>query len=225
MPWQQANLKNKNMNPQYNIGILAFGSLIDNPGEEIECIEIDRIDCQTPFNIEFARISNSRGKAPTLIPIFDGSKGRKNKANIIILQDNTTLNKAKSILWRRECHKHDKSLQYNEPPNPSSKNVLIGEYDNLCGVEKVIYTYFLPQIEYRYLTPEKLANYAIKSILSDSGKNKKDGIRYLHSIKNHGIETEYSPMYEEYILQKTNTKSLQEAIKFLDQQRESKNEI
>ncbi len=38
------------------IGILAFGSLIDNPGREIESALVGRkLDVITPFGVEFAR--------------------------------------------------------------------------------------------------------------------------------------------------------------------------
>jgi hypothetical protein len=44
------------------VGILAFGSLIDDPGPEIEAALIDRkLNVRTPFNIEFARASIKRG--------------------------------------------------------------------------------------------------------------------------------------------------------------------
>jgi len=204
---------------KYKIGILAFGSLIDNPGEEIKELEVERIDCETPFNVEFARISSSRGKAPTLVPIQDKKKGKKTKAKIIVIDDKTSVDEAKSILWRRECHITDKTKKYTEPKKPTSKNVLIGVLENFCDVEKVIYTTFLPQDEYKDLTPEKLADYAIESILSNAGKEKKDGIRYLLSAKESGIETEYSKKYEELILSKTDTKSLREAIEKLDRKR------
>lgn len=203
----------------YKIGILAFGSLIDNPGQEIKDLEITRINCETPFNIEFARISASRSDAPTLIPIQDNSKGKKTKATVIVLDEKISLDEAKSILWRRECHKTDKPQKFKEPKNPTSKNVLIGELRNFCEVDKVIYTYFLLQDEYKDLTSEKLAEHAIKSILSTAGQEEKDGIRYLLSAVEHGIETEYSKEYEEHILRRTETNSLREAIEKLDRKR------
>lgn len=47
------------------VGILAYGSLIEEPGKEIEPRIIRRInDIETPFPIEFARSSKSRGGAP-----------------------------------------------------------------------------------------------------------------------------------------------------------------
>lgn len=203
----------------YKIGILAFGSLIDNPGKEISDIEIDRINCKTPFKVEFARISTSRNNAPTLIPILDDSKGEKTNATIIVIDERTDLNTAKSMLWRRECHKTDKSKMYKKHSKPTQKHVLIGEIDNFCNVNKVLYTYFLHQPVFNELTPDKLAEFAIESILSEAGKNEKDGIRYLFSAKMSGIKTEYSEEYEKLILNKTSTKSLNEAIEKLDRQR------
>lgn len=204
---------------KYKIGILAFGSLIDNPGEEISKIENHRIDCETPFKVEFARISSSRSNAPTLIPVGNTSKGRNIKSVIIVLKDDIQLEDAKSILWRRECHITDKSKIYKERKNPTSKNVLIGEYENLNNVDKVLYTSFLIQEEYKNISSEKLADFAIYSILSEAGNKEKDGIRYLLSTKRLGIQTELSEDYEKFILEKTDTNSLNEAIEKLDRKR------
>jgi cation transport regulator ChaC len=203
---------------KHRIGILAFGSLIDNPGKEINELEIERINCITPFKIEFARISSSRDKAPTLVPVEENSKGKKTNATIIVIDENIKLDEAKSILWRRECHKTDRNEKFVERKKPTSKNVLVLELENFCEVEKVIYTSFLKQDEYQNLTPEKLADYAIESILSKAGVEKKDGIRYLQSTKKYGIITENSQEYEKQILLKTNTASLEEAIEKLDKQ-------
>lgn len=203
---------------KHKLGILAFGSLIDNPGEEINKLEIERINCTTPFKIEFARISLSRDKAPTLVPVKESSKGKKTNATIIVIDEHIKLENAKSILWRRECHKTDRNEKFVERKKPTSKNVLILELENFCNVEKVIYTSFLQQNEYQNLTPEKLADYAIESILSKAGVEKKDGIRYLQSIKKYGIITENSQEYERQILLKTNTESLEDAIEKLDKQ-------
>ncbi len=66
----------------YEFGILAFGSLIDDPGQEILDVENCRIDCETPFNVEFARKSGkTRSYAPTLIPVEQGGKKVKANAN------------------------------------------------------------------------------------------------------------------------------------------------
>ena len=55
------------------IGILAYGSLIDDPDIEIAAAtaEITR-GVQTPFSVEFTRSSTTRGGAPTLVPVDVG---------------------------------------------------------------------------------------------------------------------------------------------------------
>ena len=54
------------------VGILAYGSLINDPGEELKKVIVGRIPCQTPFNVEYARLSVTRDNAPTLIPTSEG---------------------------------------------------------------------------------------------------------------------------------------------------------
>jgi hypothetical protein len=54
------------------IGILAYGSLIGNPGFEIEPHITRRIACRTTFKVEFARTSKTRTSGPTLIPYDEG---------------------------------------------------------------------------------------------------------------------------------------------------------
>jgi len=43
-----------------NIGILAYGSLIEDPGSEINPLISEHQTVETPFCIEFARSSSSR---------------------------------------------------------------------------------------------------------------------------------------------------------------------
>lgn len=207
-------------NEHHKIGILAYGSLITNPGDEIAELEIDRIECLTPFKVEYARISVSRNNAPTLIPIDDAVKGKRVKAKLIVLNNKVTLQEATSILWRRECNKTDRSKTYKCSSKPTSKHVLIHELDNFQGIEKVIYTSFIIQEEYKNLNPEELANFAIESIMSEAGNREMDGIRYLLSAKKSGIRTELSDDYEKLILKKTETTCLIEAIRKLDGKRE-----
>jgi len=55
------------------LGILAFGSLIDRPGWEIEqAIVTRKSGIRTPFSVEFARSSRTRAGAPTLVPVEAG---------------------------------------------------------------------------------------------------------------------------------------------------------
>ncbi|WP_338869247.1 hypothetical protein WBJ53_19640 [Spirosoma sp. SC4-14] len=201
---------------KYTTGILAFGSLIDNPGQEISEIEVARLDCETPFSIEFARTSSTRSNAPTLIPVKIG--GRKVKAKIIILRPETNIDEAKSILWRRELHKTDRAENYVEPNNPGANRVVVKVLEDFMNVERVLYTSIRSNIN-QSLTGGLLADFSIASILAQAGQQEKDGLRYLLSAKRNGVVTELSDDYENQILIKTGSKSLEEAIEKLDRKR------
>ena len=199
---------------KYKVGILAYGSLIDNPGKEIEPLIIDRINCKTPFKVEFARTSSSRGGAPTLIPY---EAGNEVNAVILVLENSTDLAHAKSMLWRRERHKFD-GKNYVEIVSPNINQVVVLSVKDFEDVETVIYTSIGKNIDGE-INAEKLSQLAISSILSDAGDEKKDGIRYLLDAKNNSIVTGLSPQYEQLILNSTETETLEEAIEKLDLQR------
>lgn len=126
----------------HKIGILAYGSLIENPGEEILSLIVERIECTTPFKVEFARLSSTRSNAPTLVPVTSG--GRKVNAVILVLKNDTFVNVAESMLWRRERHKIGSKDNYQRPASPSKNSVLIDSVQNFHDVETVLYT-SLPQ--------------------------------------------------------------------------------
>lgn len=198
------------------IGILAYGSLIDNPGKEISEIEIERIVCQTPFNVEFARTSRTRGNAPTLIPVEEG--GQRVNAVIIVLNPDTTIETASSILWRRELHKKNRTENYTHSENPNPNKVVVKTIADFMRVKTVLYTSIGCNIS-QTLTSELLADFSIESILSQAGQEEKDGLRYLLSAKRNGIVTSLSEDYENQILIKTETKCLEQAIEKLDRKR------
>lgn len=215
------NNNNHNVESKFKLGILAYGSLINEPGDEISELEIDRIDCKTPFCVEFARISRTRSEAPTLIPY---NQGKEVNAKIIILNPTTGLNKAKDILWRRETGRKDRTGNYQHSDNPGKDKMVIKSIDSFMGVETILYTSFQRNID-EELTAELLSEYAIKSILTDAGKNEKDGIRYLLNAKKSGINTELTDQYESEILRQSGTNTLEEAIEKFDKQRDSANII
>ncbi|HBR6978692.1 MULTISPECIES: hypothetical protein [Klebsiella] len=189
------------------IGILAYGSLIDEPGDEIEDVLVNRIKgVETPFHIEFARKSKSRNYAPTLIPV--GTGGRPVQGVIFELSEGTTLEHARNILYRRET-RNDKS--YKHPVNPTENSVIIEEISDFNGLH-VLYTKIGSNIE--DLNAEILADLAINSAKAEAGKEKKDGISYLISAKQNNITTCLSSEYERTILKKTGTKTLIEAWEY-----------
>lgn len=130
---------------KYKIGILAYGSLINEPGSEIKPLIIDRIKCKTPFKVEYARKSKTRGYGPTLIPYKN--IGKKVNATILVLKENTDLDLAKSILWNRETRNIGSGKKYIHSDNPSKNKVQVEIISNFENVETVLYTKLLSNID------------------------------------------------------------------------------
>lgn len=209
------------MTEKRTFGILAYGSLIDDPGKELKPLIIKRIPCETPFKVEFARVSASRNNAPTLIPVQEG--GKFIKAQILVLNEVVKIETARSMLWRRERHITDVSQNYSRPQNPGVNTVLVEEIQDFHSIQCVLYTSIGKNID-QPIAPELLAEYAIASIRADVGAKGLDGIRYLLAAKKNGIITKLSEEYENEILRITETKSLKEAIQLLDLIRDDKKE-
>jgi hypothetical protein len=115
-----------------SIGILAYGSLIVDPGNEIGSLTIGKLDCVTPFSVEYARLSKKRDFAPTLVPVETG--GAPVNAVILLLKPETSLDVAKDILWRRETRQDDLSRRYPEHKPAGKDSVRLKQYIILQGL-------------------------------------------------------------------------------------------
>ncbi|MDA2933545.1 hypothetical protein MYX82_04295 [Acidobacteria bacterium AH-259-D05] len=189
------------------IAILAFGSLIDDPGTEIEdAIAADR-KVQTPFSVEFARLSETRNGAPTLVPVDAG--GDRVEASLLVLKDEVSLEEAKSMLWRRETDQVGSGKNYKESKTPSPNKVLVKDFEGFEDLDHVLFVDFPSQGKLKDPTAELLADQAINSARSRC--DRKDGISYLLNAKKSGIVTPLTADYERKILDKTKTRSLEEA--------------
>lgn len=194
------------------IGILAYGSLIEDPGLELRPLISARvIDVETPFNIEFARSSRSRDEAPTVVPV--DSLGAPVKAVILVLNEEVEIGVAKDLLWRRETRSEGSNRHYRNPINPSPNQVVIVEVKDLGGIDVVLYTRIGASIFSP--TSKKLARLAIKSAAGKAGAKGKDGISYLISLKRQKIETPLMAQYEAEILNTVGASSLQDALKLV----------
>src|SRR5260221_2717813 len=100
------------------IAILAYGSLIDEPGEELENCIVDRLGpILTPFKVEYARSSRTRGGAPTLFPVDGG--GFHVSAVVFVLSDAMSEKEAKDMLWRLETRRLQSSYSSSHRPGLS----------------------------------------------------------------------------------------------------------
>ena len=189
-------------------GILAYGSVIDDPGSEIQEVTIDRIKAVTPFKVEFARSSRYRKGAPTLIPIEDG--GSKVNGIVHVLEKSVSESEAADMLWRRETNQVGSGKRYSPPVNPGPNIVLIEKLNDFARIDVVLYSRIGSNIH--PLNAEKLAELAINSAKTPAGDKGKDGISYLISAKKAGIVTPLMPEYEKEILRQTRAETLEHAI-------------
>lgn len=199
-----------------SVGILAYGSLIDDPGCEIEAvISSKREDVQTPFNVEFARCSSTHGGAPTLIPVEEG--GAPVQAVILVLKRHISEKQAMDMLYRREIHQVGGKQSYKPCRAPGPNTMCIQELRQFQDIGVVLYASFKPNINRDELTPSNLAHKAIESV----GRAKKgdDGISYLINVKWKGVKTPLTEEYEEEIKRQTKTGSIEEALEKLQSSR------
>ncbi|MCJ7423601.1 hypothetical protein MUP01_04945 [Candidatus Bathyarchaeota archaeon] len=195
-----------------NVGILAYGSLIDSPGKEIEAAIDSKIEnVQTPFKIEFAHSSENRNGAPTLVPVENG--GANTLAQIIILKEGISERDATDMLWRRETHQVGSGKEYTCPVETKENAVFIEKIESFHNLAVVLYTRIVADIS--SLTPEELARKAIESALSESGDLGVDGVSYLNHAKTQGIQTPLMSEYEKAILNKLSAKNLDDAMDIL----------
>lgn len=194
-----------------SVGILAYGSLGEDPGAEIGPFVTERIEgVKTPFRVEFARTSRTRGGAPTLIPVSEG--GARVKAKILALEGVTEA-EATDMLWRRETRREGSGERYDPPPQPGANAVIVRRLEGFEGTEIVLYIEIGANIP--DLTPRNLAELAISSAESDAGREGKDGITYLIGVKGNNVETPLMPEYEREILRLTGTETLEQALEKL----------
>jgi hypothetical protein len=185
------------------IGILAYGSLIDEPGPEIEPAIVRRIACRTPFKVEFARTSRTRKGGPTLVP---DERGSQVAAEFLIVD--LPLTHAADRLYRREIRNFEANISYVRPEVITPNSVVIGTIRSFEDVETVLYTRIAANIE--GLTATTLAQHAIESARVQT--DGKDGISYLINAKRRGIQTPLSTEYESEILRLTGARNLEMAL-------------
>lgn len=175
-----------------NIGILAYGSLLADPGPDIGPRIIERIQQQTPWPVEYARRSESRGGAPTLVI---HPKGSRVQGAVLVLD-----------LKRNEEALAREWLRIREG-RTSQENIKSME---LSGLKVVLYADLPGTIPDEELSPECLADYALASVSSLLERN---GIAYLADNIQNGVKTPLTDAYSSAILRKTGAPDLQAAIK------------
>lgn len=193
------------------LGILAFGSLITDPGNELEAATAERQEVKTPFCVEFARSSNTRGGAPTLVPVTTG--GACVKAILFVLKEAISEQEAMNILWRRETRRIGTGRAYQSTQNPGPNRVVVRTTQIVnC---KVLYTDFPDAGKLANPTATQLAKLAVLSAQNDEVPTELNGISYLNAAKKAGLMTPLLPNYEAEVLKLSGAESLEAAVEKL----------
>lgn len=179
------------------IGILAFGSIVGEPGTELADAVTRRIEVETPFAVEFARSSHTRDGAPTLVPVREG--GAHVPASVLVLDDSVTVADARAMLYRRETGRLNADSQV-------SRIALLADF---AGISTCLFTALQANIRPR--TPERLAELALRSAVAPAGAERRDGISYLQQQKRRGLVTPLMSAYEEAVLARTGSHDLDDA--------------
>jgi hypothetical protein len=187
------------------VAILAYGSLIDDPGMELKPLIVAECDVTTPFPVEYARSSGKRGGGPTLIPVADGCRV---SARLLVLAASTTATQAKDMLWRRETGRTTGRYNPDNPPTPNT--VLIDELTDFPDYSTVLSTRIASNIT--RLTADRLAELAICSAKNPNVARNENGISYLQRAKTVGVLTRLTNDYEAAILQQTGASTLEHAL-------------
>jgi len=207
------------------IGILAYGSLITHPGDEIESV-LDHVisDVLTPFPVEYARRSRSRADAPTLVPVPAGC-GTPVNAVLLVLKKYTRKKKAQSFLYRRELHQEgDLKVIYDDQMQRQKRDAMVIEsIKNQFGLSVIYYTALKPNfteiLDAKRTLEEKaklLARAAIDSVTQETSAKGMDGIQYLADNIEAGVVTTLTDPYAHAILRKAeNAPNLDQARRFI----------
>jgi hypothetical protein len=183
------------------IGILAYGSLLDDLGEELSGQIVRRIDgVRTPFSVEYARSSRSRDGAPTLVPVANG--GSRLDAAVFALDPDIDEATTRTLLLRRESHRADAQATSDHPP-------WIRRVHGLAGMETCLYAGLDANL--RDPSPQQLAQLAGRSAARESGARRHDGISYLDAQLHRGVTTPLTEPYVEAVLALTGARDLAEA--------------
>lgn len=185
------------------VAILAYDSLVSDPGGELTPLIEARRPVRTPFSVEFARLSPLRDHAPVLTVVAEG-EGDPVEATLLVLRPGTSVETATCGLWRRETHQ----AESNKIPLGADRHH-VRLLSNLESIDVTLYW----QAEANYPRPEAagLAKRAIESARGEAGRARQDGISYLAQVVEAGIRTRITDAYVAAVLAETSTDSLEAA--------------
>jgi hypothetical protein len=168
---------------------------------------------RTPFKIEFARKSQTRGYGPTLVPVAVG--GHHVLAHIIILKDGISESEACDMVWRRETRQIGSGKRYVPSDHPGENTTVVKSAGKMHSIDTVLYTHIGANIQ--PLTAQEIARLAVESVRkAEPGM---DGITYLMDALGRGLKTPLSGAYEAEVKRLAGAGSLKDALQKLRSRR------
>jgi hypothetical protein len=174
--------------PRRQVAILAYGSLISEPGPGLRPLIVDRVPCLTPFPVEFGRASQRWGGGPVLVPHADGGPvaGR-----LLVLHPAIGLGRAVDLLAAREGLSSGAGVIEVDMPGP-------------LMVIAAALPRNLPAPEVR---PPALARRAASSVSAGP----RNGVAYLRIVMDAGVSTPLTARYADAVLALSGAETLEGA--------------
>lgn len=174
--------------PQRPVAVLAYGSLLDEPGPELAAVTIGRRPCRTPFGVEYGRASQRWGGGPVLVP---HARGAPVTGALLLLGQSVTLGAAVEMLAAREGLPDGRGVV--EVALPGGLLVLAASLPRNLPA---------PDME-----PGALARRAAASVANGP----RNGVAYLRRALASGIETRLTQRYQAALLRLTGAETLEAA--------------
>jgi hypothetical protein len=173
--------------PQRQVAIVAYGSVIDDPGPAIRRLVVERRLCRTPFPVEFARVSPRWGGGPVLVPC---SRGGPVDGRLLVLSPGVGIGAAVELLRQREGL-------------PGGRGIVeVAVSGPLLLIAASLPLNLTPE----HVTPLALARRAIASV----AHGPRNGVAYLRQVLRAGVRTPLTRAYEQALLELSGASSLGE---------------
>lgn len=196
----------------HNYGVLAYGSLLTDPGVELAEVIAERRSTITPFTVEYACSNQEYAGAPFLAPV-PAQFGTTVNAQILVTHPDIQDREVRDRLYRREVNRvGDEDCEYDGRPEQIKSNaVVIEAVQDLAGVPTVFYTALKPNIPEilradlsAKVKAKQLAELALASVTLETYTTECDGIHYLIDAMQQGITTPLSALYRDAVLRLAN---------------------
>lgn len=189
-------------------GILAYGALLSNPGNEIAAATVRQVPVTTPFPVEYARADPARAGAPTLIPVPE-RVGVPVPARVLLIRPDIGWSLVSQMLYRWAVNRvGEVNTYYDEDPEQArDDDIIIKWAEELGGVPTVHYVAppaNIPEIMLNDASPAAkaavLAALAVASVTPETYAAGRDGVHYLAQAIDWGIRTPLTDLYRAAIL-------------------------